>query len=80
MLHRSPLSPPRSKVVKGGGASQLPLMDPKPLTARSGVAAHDRDVNCVAIGPTGGVVATGGQDKLCKIWDAETLTLTLTLR
>merc|ERR1719321_924615 len=34
-------------------------------------AAHEKDVNCVLVSPNGKVIATGGADKVAKIWSPE---------
>jgi len=41
--------------------------------------AHDKDINCVAIAPTG-LVATGSQDKFAKIWKSDDLSLVTVLK
>ena len=30
--------------------------------------AHEKDINCVAVSPDAGLIVTGGQDKLAKLW------------
>ena len=42
--------------------------------------AHDKDINCVAVSPDGGLVVTGGQDKLAKLWSSRDLSLVSVLR
>ncbi|MES1910249.1 MAG: hypothetical protein MHM6MM_002878 [Cercozoa sp. M6MM] len=41
---------------------------PISLATKSTVVAHDKDVNCLAVSPDDGVVATGGGDKRVKLW------------
>ena len=42
--------------------------------------AHDKDINCVSVSPDGGLVVTGGQDKLAKLWSSRDLGLVSVLR
>jgi len=35
------------------------------------ILAHQKDINCVAVSPDDKVIATGSQDKLCRIWTAD---------
>ena len=35
--------------------------------------AHEKDINCVAVSPDGGLIVTGGQDKLAKLWRSSDL-------
>ena len=42
--------------------------------------AHDKDINCVSVSPDGGLVVTGGQDKLAKLWSSRDLSLVSVLR
>lgn len=51
----------------------------KQSKSRSGVRAHDKDVNSIAVAPNDKIVATGSQDRLVKLWDAETLSPITTL-
>ena len=30
--------------------------------------AHEKDINCVSVSTDGGLIATGSQDKLAKLW------------
>eukprot|EP00088_Acartia_fossae_P063260 TRINITY_DN76_c0_g2_i1.p1 TRINITY_DN76_c0_g2~~TRINITY_DN76_c0_g2_i1.p1 ORF type:complete len:663 (-),score=82.73 TRINITY_DN76_c0_g2_i1:81-1784(-) len=40
---------------------------------------HEKEINCCCVSPGDELIATGGQDKVCKIWDKE-LNLVSTLR
>jgi len=33
--------------------------------------AHEKDINCVSVSPDGGLIATGSQDKLAKLWSTD---------
>lgn len=44
------------------------------------VRAHDKDINCTTIAPNDAIIATGSQDKLLKLWRADTLAPIATLR
>eukprot|EP00092_Neocalanus_flemingeri_P090038 GFUD01114021.1.p1 GENE.GFUD01114021.1~~GFUD01114021.1.p1 ORF type:complete len:465 (-),score=190.35 GFUD01114021.1:10-1404(-) len=33
--------------------------------------AHEKDINCVSVSPDGGLIATGSQDRLAKLWTTE---------
>ncbi|XP_023345007.1 transducin beta-like protein 3 [Eurytemora carolleeae] len=41
--------------------------------------AHEKEINCCDVSPGDEMLATGSQDKTCKLWD-KNLTLTVTLR
>jgi len=41
------------------------------LTSIRTEIAHDKDINCVCVSPDGGLIATGSQDKLAKLWNKE---------
>ncbi|OQS00858.1 U3 small nucleolar RNA-associated protein [Achlya hypogyna] len=43
------------------------------LSATAATKAHEKDVNAVAVAPNDRLVASGSQDKLIKIWNAQTL-------
>lgn len=40
------------------------------LSAMWTTLAHSKDVNAVSISPNGGIIASGSQDRLVKLWDA----------
>jgi WD40 repeat protein len=61
----------------GGALDPLPALRPRTLAA---AVAHDKDVNAVAVAPNDKLVATGGQDKLVKLWTAPELLPVATLR
>ena len=42
--------------------------------------AHEKDINCVAVSPDSGLIVTGGQDKLAKLWRSADLGLVSVLR
>ena len=42
--------------------------------------AHEKDINCVAVSPDGGLIVTAGQDKLAKLWRSADLGLVSVLR
>jgi len=69
-----------AKTVKAGDAAHLARMEPRELRVVSAVAAHDKDVNCVAVAPNDALVATGSQDRTCRLWDVPALTPSLVLR
>ncbi|CAD6195339.1 unnamed protein product [Caenorhabditis auriculariae] len=41
------------------------------LTCTSTLVAHAKDVNCVSIAETDSVIATGGMDKMVKLWQVD---------
>jgi len=41
--------------------------------------AHEKDINCVSVSPDGGLIVTGSQDRLAKVWNTD-LGLVLVLR
>ncbi|KAL6770716.1 hypothetical protein ACKKBF_B32345 [Auxenochlorella protothecoides x Auxenochlorella symbiontica] len=59
-----------------GTTSDRPLR----LRAVAAVAAHDRDVNAVAVSPDDALVASASQDRTAKLWRAADLVLVATLR
>lgn len=53
---------------------------PVSLSAVAAVAAHDKDVNALAFAPNGALLASGGGDRLIKLWRLPHLVLQGTLR
>ena len=41
------------------------------LTSLRTEIAHEKDINCVSVSPDGGLIATGSQDKLAKLWSID---------
>ena len=50
------------------------------MTCSHSVRAHDKDINCVVLAPNDALLATGSQDKLLKLWKADTLAPVATLK
>jgi U3 small nucleolar RNA-associated protein 13 len=50
------------------------------LKATHSVRGHDKDINCVVLSPNDSILASGGQDKLVRLWKADDLTAVATLR
>lgn len=46
-------------------------MEDKKLSSLKTEIAHEKEINCVAVSPDGGLVLTGSQDKLAKVWNNE---------
>ncbi|KAK9810337.1 hypothetical protein WJX72_008955 [[Myrmecia] bisecta] len=61
-------------------ASTLGSGAPAELKATAAVAAHDKDINAVAISPNDALVCSGSQDRTAKVWKLPSLVLALTLR
>ena len=61
---------------KGGAVPSSPVS----LTVAATVAAHDKDINCVAFAPNNSMAATGSQDRTAKLWKLPALSSPLTLR
>lgn len=53
---------------------------PAKLRATATVAAHDKDVNAVAIAPNDSLVCTASQDRTVKVWQLPDLVLVSTLK
>ncbi len=50
------------------------------LQATHSVRGHDKDINTVALSPNDAILASGGQDKLIKLWKSDDLEAIATLR
>lgn len=53
---------------------------PAQLRVTAAVAAHDKDINAVAVAPNNSVICTGSQDRTAKVWKLPNLVLSLTLK
>ncbi|PRW60889.1 transducin beta 3 isoform A [Chlorella sorokiniana] len=53
---------------------------PAKLRVTAAVAAHDKDINAVAVAPNDSVICTGSQDRTAKVWRMPNLVLSLTLK
>lgn len=49
------------------------------LSVSAAVAAHDKEIHCVAVSPTGSVVASGSADRSAKVWTLPALSAPLVL-
>jgi WD40 repeat protein/tRNA A-37 threonylcarbamoyl transferase component Bud32 len=58
-------------IAQGG---RLAVLDVAAWKVRVGWAGHDGDVGALAVSPDGKVLATGGSDRLIRLWDVETRT------
>ena len=54
--------------------------DTSELQATHSVRGHDKDINTVILAPNDAVLASGGQDKLVRLWKADDLSAVATLR
>lgn len=52
----------------------------KHLQATHSMRGHEKDINTVLLSPNDSVLASGGQDKMVKLWNAEDLSAIATLR
>lgn len=50
------------------------------LQATHSVRGHDKDINTVMMSPNDAILASGGQDKMVKLWKADDLSAVATLR
>lgn len=62
--------------LAGGSVPSAPIE----LTTSSTVAAHDKDINCVAVSPNNQLAATGSQDRSAKLWRLPSLAAPLLLK
>ncbi|PSC70582.1 transducin beta 3 isoform B [Micractinium conductrix] len=77
-------------VATGGADKLLKVWDtaalamdaaaPAKLRVTAAVAAHDKDINAVAVAPNDSVICTGSQDRTAKVWQLPDLVLSLTLK
>jgi U3 small nucleolar RNA-associated protein 13 len=61
---------------EAGSAAPAPLQ----LRALAATAAHDKEINCVAVAPGDALVASASQDRTIRLWQLPHLVPTLTLR
>ncbi|KAL3678389.1 hypothetical protein R1sor_021345 [Riccia sorocarpa] len=54
--------------------------EPAKLTSRAVVAAHDKDINALAIAPNDSLVCSASQDRTAKVWKLPELTPVITLK
>ncbi|AQK45832.1 Transducin family protein / WD-40 repeat family protein [Zea mays] len=54
--------------------------DEVPLKAKAVVAAHDKDINSLAISPNDGLVCSGSEDRTACIWKLPNLVLSVVLK
>jgi U3 small nucleolar RNA-associated protein 13 len=73
-------------LLAGGGAGGAAEEEegakeaPARLRATAAAAAHDRDVNALAVAPNDALLASASQDRTCKVWRLPDLVLLRTLR
>ncbi|BBN19124.1 U3 small nucleolar RNA-associated protein 13 [Marchantia polymorpha subsp. ruderalis] len=53
--------------------------EPSKLTSKAVVAAHDKDINALAVAPNDSLVCSASQDRTAKVWKLPELTLVITL-
>ncbi|KAG6550306.1 hypothetical protein Mapa_008267 [Marchantia paleacea] len=53
--------------------------EPAKLTSKAVVAAHDKDINALAVAPNDSLVCSASQDRTAKVWRLPELTLVITL-
>ncbi|GAB4820492.1 hypothetical protein N2152v2_007538 [Parachlorella kessleri] len=70
------------KLLKVWDLSRLDFAASKPakLKVTAAVAAHDKDINAVAVSPNDAVICSGSQDRTIKVWKMPNLVLSATLR
>ncbi|GLJ48904.1 hypothetical protein SUGI_1031530 [Cryptomeria japonica] len=64
-----------ANVLESNGAEE-----PAKLTSQATVAAHDKDINSVAVAPNDSLVCTGSQDKTARVWRLPHLVPLMVLR
>ena len=62
------------------GAQPPAKRKPLKLAVTATVAAHEKDVNSVAVAPNNKLAASGGADRLAKLWQLPALAAPMTLR
>ena len=62
------------------GSLLLDVEIPETLKTTAAVAAHEKDINAVAVAPNDSIVASASQDRTVKIWRMPDLSLLRTLR
>ncbi|CAI5462234.1 unnamed protein product [Closterium sp. Yama58-4] len=69
-------------LLLASSAAALPRGRGGVLRLKSGatVAAHDKDINAVAVAPNDALVCSGSQDRTAKVWKLPDLSLSVTLR
>jgi U3 small nucleolar RNA-associated protein 13 len=75
----APLAAAAAEAAKAGAAGE-PAPKPLALRALAATAAHDKEINCVAVAPGDALVASASQDRTIRLWQLPHLVPTLTLR
>jgi len=70
----------KSKTASEPAAAPLVKGQPVSLRVSAATAAHDKDINSVAVSPNDTLVATGSQDKTARVWKLPNLTPHLVLK
>lgn len=63
----------------GGLQGSSVLQEPKKLSSKSTVAAHDKDINSIAVAPNDSLICSGSQDRTARVWRLPELVPVLTL-
>eukprot|EP00892_Ulva_mutabilis_P006443 jgi/Ulvmu1/4170/UM019_0149.1 len=53
--------------------------DPLKLSASAAVAGHEKEINCVAVSPSNALAASGGADRVVRIWKLPALSTPMVL-
>jgi U3 small nucleolar RNA-associated protein 13 len=69
----------RALQIEGNKQDAVPEK-PAKLKVSATVAAHDKEVNCVAVAPNNRLVASGGADRCAKLWQLPALAAPKVLR